>query len=302
MRGDGYGVRIRKTKSNSVPAASRATRRMLPRAPRYAPVPPVMAIAEGPSSKKGPSTVMEPPSRKLIHRHSQLTPTSIRTHSPCIRPHHVLVPGVEQIVVEREQITGRIAVRGEIDDGVGGRMLDHGQTGHVRTRDRHGHERDDQHERARRPDPEREPKLSSHPRTPFSMDGASWTDVSRVANRAFGPQAMWTFDRAAWPFDRWASSPRWLTVPGCKHPASKRSGRALPGSSAEHVNTRSSSMETATIGRASTPSAGVPGSRRTPPSWARRGFDPPLSHPLRHAGGLWEHEQCAPRSHNPPVV
>ena len=61
-------------------------------------------------------------------------------------------------------------------------------------------------------------------------------------------------------------------------------------------------METATIGPASTPSARVPGSRRTPRSWARRGSIPPRSHPLRHAGGLWEHELCAPRSHNPPVV
>ena len=89
-----------------------------------------------------------------------------------------------------------------------------------------------------------------------------------------------------WPFYRWASSPRWLTVPGCKRPASKQTGRAPPGSSAEHVNTRSSCMETATTGPVSTLSAGVPGSRRTPCSRHRRGAIPPRSPPLPAGRGV----------------
>jgi hypothetical protein len=43
-------------------------------------------------------------------------------------------------------------------------------------------------------------------------------------------------------------------------------------------------METEPIGRASTPSAGVPGSRRTLSNWAPARIDPPYRIRSRHAG------------------
>jgi hypothetical protein len=125
VRGEGYGVRIRKTKSTRpgrvtrhethAPARSSIRSRASGDGHRRRTL-----IEEGPFDRDGAAfEEVDPPA---LPAHAHLNPNALAL----IRPHHVLVPGVEQLVVEREQITGRIAVRGEIDDGVGGRVLDHG--------------------------------------------------------------------------------------------------------------------------------------------------------------------------------
>ncbi len=58
-----------KTKANFAPF-SREWSSISPRAPRKRPVPPVIASVLSLASKNGPSTVIWPPSRKVVQLHS----------------------------------------------------------------------------------------------------------------------------------------------------------------------------------------------------------------------------------------
>src|SRR5262245_30049786 len=71
-----------KTKSNFVPCGLWYLSSISPRALRYAPVPPVIASTVLPVSLNGPSTVIWPDGRNVVHVHSQELPTTMRMQDP----------------------------------------------------------------------------------------------------------------------------------------------------------------------------------------------------------------------------
>lgn len=127
-------------KSYSLPKGSpRATRRMLPRAPRNWPVPTgdgerrVGGVEERPLD--GDRADLEGRHPPALPAHAHLDADALAL----VAADHGLVVLVEDLVVERQQVAGRVAVRREVDRRVGRRVLDHVHPQDVRTGDRRGH-------------------------------------------------------------------------------------------------------------------------------------------------------------------